>query len=53
MGWLIALALFLLICVIPVGALIKYDSQGFLVRLVAGCFRFTVYPGKKRKKKEK
>ena len=53
MGWLIALAVFLLICFLPIGALVRYDSQGFLVRLVAGCFRFTVYPGKKRKKKEK
>lgn len=51
MGWLITLAIFFLICFIPFGALVRYDSQGLLVRLIAGCFRFTVYPMKKRKKK--
>lgn len=51
MGWLIALAVFLLIALLPIGAMIRYDSRGFLVRIIAGHFRFTVYPMKKRKKK--
>lgn len=51
MGWLIALAVFLLIAFLPVGAQIRYNSDGFLVRVIAGCFRFTVYPMKRRKKK--
>lgn len=51
MGWLIALAVFLLIALLPIGAMVRYDSRGFLVRIIAGCFRFTIYPMKKRKKK--
>lgn len=51
MGWLIALAIFLLIAFIPMGASVRYDSGGLLVRIIAGCFRYTVFPLKKRKKK--
>ena len=51
MDWLIALGILALIAFIPIGALVRYDSRGFLVRIIAGCFRFTVYPMKKRKKK--
>lgn len=51
MGWLIALAIVLLIVSIPVGALVQYDSGGFLVRLIVGFFRFTLIPFPKRKKK--
>lgn len=51
MGWLIALAIVLLIVSIPVGALVQYDSDGFLVRLIVGFFRFTLIPLPKRKKK--
>lgn len=51
MGWLIALGILALIAFMPIGALVRYDSRGFLVRIIAGCFRFTVYPMKKRKKK--
>ena len=51
MGWLIALGIMALIAFMPVGALVQYDSGGFLVRIIAGYFRFTLYPMKKRKKK--
>lgn len=51
MGWLIALGILALIAFIPVGAQVRFDSGGFLVRIIAGCFRLTVYPMKKRKKK--
>lgn len=51
MGWLIALAIVLLIVSIPVGGLVQYDSGGLLVRLIVGFFRFTLIPLPKRKKK--
>ena len=51
MGWLIALGIMALIAFMPVGTLVQYDSGGFLVRIIAGYFRFTLYPMKKRKKK--
>ena len=52
MGWLIALGILTLIAFMPIGALVQYDSRGFLVRIIAGWFRLTVYPMKKRKKKQ-
>lgn len=53
MGWLIALGVIFLIALIPLGVLVKYDSQGFLVRIVAGFLRFTVFPLKNKKKQKK
>ena len=57
MGWLIALAILTLIAFIPIGALVRYDAEGFVVRVIAGFLRITVFPlkkkGKKKAKKEK
>lgn len=53
MGWLIALAVLLLIAAIPLGVLARYDSQGPLVRVIVGFVRFTVIPLPKRAKKPK
>ena len=51
MGWLITLAVLLGFASIPLGVLVRYDSQGFLVRIIAGFIRFTLIPFPKRKKK--
>lgn len=55
MGWFIALAILVGIGWIPVGAQIRYDEDGLLVRILASFFRFTVVPtpGKKKGKKPK
>lgn len=53
MGWLIALAVIVLLAVLPLGASVKYDSGGLLVRLIAGPARITLFPRKKKDKKEK
>lgn len=53
MGWLVALAVLLLIGSIPLGVLVRYDAQGLLVRVIAGFLRFTVIPFPKRTKKKK
>lgn len=57
MGWLIALGVLVAVGLIPLGALVRYDQDGFRVKLVAGVLRFTVYPFPERKrakpKKEK
>lgn len=53
MGWLIALAVLLLIAAIPLGVHARYDSQGPLVRIIVGFARFTVIPLPKRTKKPK
>lgn len=51
MGWLIALAVVLLIAIVPVGVFLRYDSRGVLLRAVAGPIRLTLLPPKKKKNK--
>lgn len=53
MGWLIALAVLLLVGSVPLGVLVRYDSQGPVVKIVAGLLRFTVFPVPKWFKKSK
>ena len=51
MGWLIALAVVFLLAILPLGASVKYNSDGPLVRIIAGPIRFTVFPLKKKENK--
>lgn len=51
MGWLIAFAILFLLAILPLGASVKYDADGPLVRIIAGPIRFTVFPMKKKEKK--
>ena len=55
MGWLIALGILILLAVLPVGVRVRYDSEGILVRVIAGPLKITVFPlpGKKKKDKKK
>ena len=53
MGWLITLGVVLFLAVLPLGVHITYDSQGALVRVIAGPVKFTVFPMPKKEKKEK
>lgn len=53
MGWGIAILILFLIGCIPLGASIRYDSDGILVRLIAGFIRFTIFPFPKKKSKAK
>ena len=53
MGWLIAFIIIFLLAILPLGASVKYNSDGPLVRIIAGPIRFTVFPMKKKEKKEK
>ncbi len=51
MGWIIALGIILLLAAIPLGASVRYDSDGIRVRIIAGFLRFTIIPLPQRKKK--
>lgn len=51
MGWLIALAVLVLLAALPLGVSVKYDSGGPLVRLLAGPGKLTLYPRPKKKLK--
>ena len=53
MGWLIALIVVFLLAILPLGASVRYNSEGPRVRIIAGPIRFTVFPMKKKEKKEK
>lgn len=53
MGWLIALGILVLLAITPVGVLAGYNSDGILLRVVAGPVRFTILPAKKKGKKQK
>ena len=53
MGWLIALGVLVLLAVMPLGASLRYSSQGVQVKLILGLLQILVYPGKKKPKKEK
>ena len=53
MGWLIALGILVLIAILPVGASVEYDSDGFRAAVLAGFLRIPVFPVKKKEKKAK
>lgn len=53
MGWLIALGILVLIAILPVGASVEYDADGFRAAVLAGILRIPVFPVKKKEKKEK
>ena len=53
MGWLIALAVLVLLAILPLGASVLYDEDGPRVRIVAGPLKIQVFPLKKNQKKDK
>jgi len=53
MGWLIALAVIVLVAICPLGVSAQYDEDGPVVRLQAGFLRFGLIPSSKDKKKKK
>ena len=53
MGWWITLGILLLLGILPLGASVKYDAEGPLVKVIAGPVRITVFPREKKPKKEK
>ena len=53
MGWLIALGVLILIAIIPIGVSASYDAEGPLAIVYVGVVRITVFPLKKKEKKEK
>ena len=53
MGWVIALAVIILLLILPLGASAIYNADGLLVRVIVGPFRFLVYPAQKKDRPEK
>ncbi len=52
MGWVIALAVIVLLAWLPLGIGAKYDSSGVAAWLLAGPFSIPVYPRKKKTQKQ-
>lgn len=52
MGWLIALAVILLLGCLPLGVKAVYSADGPLVALIIGPARMQLYPGKKKKEEK-
>ena len=44
MGWWITLGILILLAVLPLGVRIRYDSDGFFLRVLAGPLGLTVFP---------
>lgn len=53
MGWLIAAGVLFLLAILPIGVSALYNTDGPLIRLIAGPVKITVFPSKKEKKKKK
>ncbi len=53
MGWLIVLAVLVLLAWLPLGVLLGFDSGGFSLKVKAGPIGITVLPGSKEKKAAK
>ena len=53
MGWLITAGISLLLAVLPLGVRIRYNSEGLLVKVIAGPVKITVFPLPKKEKKKK
>ena len=53
MGWLITLAVLVALAWLPLGATARYDSDGVVLKIIAGPARIQLLPKKKGEKKEK
>ena len=53
MGWWITLGILVGLAILPLGASVKYDAEGPLVRLIVGSVKITLFPRPKKPQKEK
>ena len=53
-GWIIAFVILFLLAILPLGAHVRYDADGTVVKLIIGPVRWQLIPKKPKKpKKEK
>lgn len=53
MGWLITLAILVILAWLPLGAAVRYNDSGLMLKIIAGPARIQILPKKKAQKKEK
>ena len=51
-AWLIVLGVLVGLAILPLGVSVWYNENGPLVRLILGPVKLTLFPGKKKAKKE-
>lgn len=51
MGWWITLGVLTLLAVLPLGVSARYDAAGFLLKVILGPLKITLFPRPKREKK--
>ena len=52
MGVWIAAVVLLVLAILPLGVHVRYNDAGFLLRVIAGPVKITVFPRKKKPKKQ-
>lgn len=52
MGWLITLGILILLAILPLGAAVRYNSEGLVLKLIAGPLRIGILPKQKKEPKE-
>ena len=52
MGWLIAVAVLVILALTPLGVRVRYDASGLKIALIAGFIRIQLIPGKEKENKE-
>ena len=56
MGWYVTLGILAMLAILPLGVSVRYDSEGVLLRLIAGPVKLSLFPRPKKdttKRKEK
>lgn len=52
MGWIITLAILVLLAILPLGAVVRFNSEGISLKVIAGPIRIPLLPGKKKDPEE-
>lgn len=53
MGWFITLGILFLLAILPLGVVLRYDSDGFLLKIIAGPVKIGILPKKNKKDPKK
>ncbi len=48
MGWIITLGILVLLAILPLGAAVRFNSEGFSLKVIAGPIRIPILPAKKK-----
>ena len=52
MGWIITLGILILLAILPLGAALRYNSEGLSLKVIAGPIRIPILPARKKDPEE-